>query len=140
MKGVIRIMIEHGINITKSRKVYGYLKEQSIDLVLEGLPKVSELSGNICVDGEIVGIFVNEEDIQIYDEFIKPNNLEIEVKDEEGVHILVADKDCVWRCTSCGKEIKVAQKHVDSSNNLLSPDCPKCESKMQFRYWLDCQD
>lgn len=126
-------------NVNKTRKVYEYLLEQSMELTVDGVPAVSEVSGNIIVSGEIVGIYIADDYIDIFDNFIKGRDLEIQITDELGTHILLADRDCAWVCIACSKEIRVGEKHLNQKRELVSIDCPKCGKRMQFRYWLDSQ-
>lgn len=64
-----------------------------------------------------------------------------ELTDDEGMHILQSDRDCIWKCKYCKKEVEVTEdsvKGLDEKMNL--PKCPDCGNYMKLHYWLDCQD
>ncbi|QUH20369.1 hypothetical protein [Alkaliphilus sp. B6464] len=68
------------------------------------------------------------------------DKLVIKLEDELGIHSLLVNRDCVWKCESCGEEVNVGEKHLNENRNVISPNCPMCKEKMRFRYWVDNQE
>lgn len=60
-----------------------------------------------------------------------------ELTDDEGKHTLQSDKNCVWKCKTCGEEIKATKKSVIDIKDKKVPKCPNCGHDMNLHYWLD---
>jgi DNA-directed RNA polymerase subunit RPC12/RpoP len=59
----------------------------------------------------------------------------VKIKDEDENRIYsVTERDCVFKCPSCGKENKV------NKTNVENPPICKCGHKMTFRWWADRED
>jgi flavoprotein len=63
-----------------------------------------------------------------------------ELTDNEGKHILKANRDCVWKCKDCKTEVEVTEESIINIRDKKLLKCPKCGCDCKLHYWLDCQD